>query len=97
MNSVKSVRYCVRVNGPEYAAKYKPLIYLAGSASAEIIADIALCSMEEAVKVRMQTQPGFVRWLPETCYVRRIFWALQGNCSSMGTPDSIYYDEVCLL
>jgi solute carrier family 25 phosphate transporter 3 len=40
--------------GPEYASKYKTGIYLAGSASAEFLADIALCPFE-AVKVRMQT------------------------------------------
>jgi solute carrier family 25 phosphate transporter 3 len=39
--------------GPENAVKYKTGIYLAGSASAEFIADIALCPFE-AVKVRMQ-------------------------------------------
>lgn len=50
------------IAGPEYAAKYKTLIYLAGSASAEVIADVALCPME-AVKVRVQTQPGFARGL----------------------------------
>ncbi|KAK1631309.1 hypothetical protein QYE76_005624 [Lolium multiflorum] len=48
--------------GPEYAAQYKTLIYLAGSASAEVIADVALCPME-AVKVRVQTQPGYARGL----------------------------------
>ncbi|KAF5748666.1 mitochondrial phosphate carrier protein 3 mitochondrial [Tripterygium wilfordii] len=46
------------------AAKYKTLIYLAGSASAEVIADIALCPFE-AVKVRVQTQPGFARGLSD--------------------------------
>ncbi|KAL9279390.1 Mitochondrial phosphate carrier protein 3 [Arabidopsis thaliana] len=50
--------------GPEYTAKYKTLIYLAGSASAEIIADIALCPFE-AVKVRVQTQPGFARGMSD--------------------------------
>ncbi|KAG0137475.1 mitochondrial carrier domain-containing protein [Tuber indicum] len=40
--------------GPEKAAKYKTAIYLAGSASAEFIADVALCPLE-SVKVRMQT------------------------------------------
>ncbi|KAL6552394.1 Mitochondrial phosphate carrier protein 3, mitochondrial [Orobanche hederae] len=50
------------IAGPEYAAKYKTLIYLGGSASAEVIADIALCPFE-AVKVRVQTQPGFARGL----------------------------------
>uniref|UniRef100_A0A7N2KZA9 Uncharacterized protein n=1 Tax=Quercus lobata TaxID=97700 RepID=A0A7N2KZA9_QUELO len=50
--------------GPENAAKYKTLIYLAGSASAEVIADVALCPFE-AVKVRVQTQPGFARGLSD--------------------------------
>lgn len=40
--------------GEENFHKYKTLIYLAGSASAEFIADIGLCPLE-AVKVRMQT------------------------------------------
>lgn len=39
--------------GPEAAYKYKTGLYLAASASAEFIADIALCPFE-AVKVRMQ-------------------------------------------
>ncbi|XP_072973005.1 mitochondrial phosphate carrier protein 3, mitochondrial-like [Typha angustifolia] len=50
--------------GPEYASKYKTLIYLVGSASAELIADVALCPME-AVKVRVQTQPGYARGLSD--------------------------------
>ncbi|KAH8177670.1 mitochondrial carrier protein [Sarocladium implicatum] len=41
------------IAGPENATKYKTGIYLAGSASAEFLADIALCPFE-AVKVRMQ-------------------------------------------
>lgn len=40
--------------GPEKAYKHKTWVYLAGSASAEFIADVALCPLE-AVKVRMQT------------------------------------------
>ncbi|KAI9053632.1 hypothetical protein LZ554_002586 [Drepanopeziza brunnea f. sp. 'monogermtubi'] len=40
--------------GPENASKYKTGLYLAASASAEFIADVALCPFE-AVKVRMQT------------------------------------------
>lgn len=51
-------KYYSDIAGPEYSAKYKTLIYLVGSASAEFIADIALCPFE-AVKVRVQTQPGF--------------------------------------
>jgi len=42
--------------GEENAYKYKGLIWLAGSASAEFFADIALCPME-MVKVRIQTSP----------------------------------------
>lgn len=57
-------KYYSDIAGPEYATKYKILIYLAGSASAEIIADVALCPME-AVKVRVQTQPGFARGLSD--------------------------------
>lgn len=57
-------KYYSDVAGPENAARYKTLIYLAGSASAEFIADIALCSFE-AVKVRVQTQPGFARGLSD--------------------------------
>jgi solute carrier family 25 phosphate transporter 3 len=44
--------------GEENAYKYRGLIYLAGSASAELIADIALCPWE-MVKVKVQTsEPG---------------------------------------
>ncbi|KAF5961504.1 hypothetical protein HYC85_002713 [Camellia sinensis] len=57
-------KYYSDIAGPEYAAKYKTLIYLAGSASAEAIADVALCPFE-AVKVRVQTQPGFARGLAD--------------------------------
>ncbi|KAJ9615848.1 Cu/Pi carrier [Cladophialophora chaetospira] len=40
--------------GEENAAKYKTILYLTASASAEFIADVGLCPFE-AVKVRMQT------------------------------------------
>lgn len=46
--------------GPRMAEERRTLIYLAGSASAEFIADIALCPFE-AVKVRVQTQPHFTK------------------------------------
>ncbi|OMO85512.1 hypothetical protein CCACVL1_10136 [Corchorus capsularis] len=57
-------KYYSDLVGPEYFAKYKTLIYLAGSASAEVIADVALCPFE-AVKVRVQTQPGFARGMSD--------------------------------
>jgi len=42
--------------GEELSQKYKPAIWLAGSASAEVFADIALCPLE-MVKVKIQTSP----------------------------------------
>ncbi|KAH7528166.1 LOW QUALITY PROTEIN: mitochondrial phosphate carrier protein 3, mitochondrial [Ziziphus jujuba] len=57
-------KYYSDLVGPEYAAKYKTFVYLAGSASAESIAAAALCPME-AVKVRVQTQPGFAKGLAD--------------------------------
>jgi solute carrier family 25 phosphate transporter 3 len=43
--------------GEENAHKYSGMIYLAGSASAELVADVALCPME-MVKVKVQTSPA---------------------------------------
>ncbi|KAI8575751.1 hypothetical protein K450DRAFT_260312 [Umbelopsis ramanniana AG] len=43
-----------QIAGEEAAHKYRTALYLAASASAEFLADIALCPME-ALKVRMQT------------------------------------------
>ncbi|KNA10800.1 hypothetical protein SOVF_140940 [Spinacia oleracea] len=57
-------KYYSDIAGPENAVKHKTLIYLVGSASAEVIADVALCPFE-AVKVRVQTQPGFARGLSD--------------------------------
>lgn len=42
--------------GEENATKYKGSIWLAGSASAEVFADVALCPLE-MTKVRIQTSP----------------------------------------
>jgi solute carrier family 25 phosphate transporter 3 len=42
--------------GEELSNKYKPAIWLAGSASAEVFADIALCPFE-MTKVKIQTSP----------------------------------------
>lgn len=47
--------------GPEAAYKYKTTLYLTASASAEFVADVALCPFE-AIKVRMQTTiPPFAK------------------------------------
>ncbi|KAE8999145.1 Mitochondrial phosphate carrier protein 3 [Phytophthora rubi] len=45
------------IAGEENAYKYRGAIYLAGSASAEFFADMALCPME-MVKVKVQTSPA---------------------------------------
>lgn len=56
-------KYYSDLAGPTNAAKYKDAIFLAGSASAELIADVALVPFE-AVKVRMQTtMPPFAKSL----------------------------------
>ena len=46
----------------ENAYVYRTILYLAASASAEFFADITLAPME-AVKVRIQTQPGWANTL----------------------------------
>jgi hypothetical protein len=46
--------YYMNLAGEELTEKYKPAIWLAGSASAEIFADIALCPLE-MTKVKIQT------------------------------------------
>jgi len=48
--------------GEEKAYKYRDLVYLFASASAEFIADLGLCPFE-AVKVRIQTNPHYARGL----------------------------------
>ena len=49
--------YYSNLAGEENAKKYKPAIWLAGSASAEVFADIALCPFE-MTKVKIQTSPS---------------------------------------
>jgi len=46
--------------GEENAYKYRDFVYMGASASAEFIADLALCPFE-AVKVRVQTSPSFAK------------------------------------
>lgn len=48
--------------GEENAVKYRDFVYMTASASAEVIADLALCPFE-AVKVRIQTRPDYARGL----------------------------------
>merc|ERR1711976_358465 len=50
--------------GEENTFLWRTSLYLAASASAEFFPDIALCPME-AVKVRIQTQPGWANTLRE--------------------------------
>ncbi|BBN10853.1 solute carrier family 25 (mitochondrial phosphate transporter), member 3 [Marchantia polymorpha subsp. ruderalis] len=55
--------YC-DLAGPVNSYSYKTPIYLAASSSAQVIADIALCPFE-AIKVRVQSQPGFGKGLAD--------------------------------
>jgi len=48
--------------GEQNAYKYRDVVYLFASASAELIADVALCPFE-AVKVRVQTNPKYATGL----------------------------------
>ena len=50
--------------GEENAYVWRTSVYLAASASAEFFADIGLAPLE-AVKVRIQTKPGFANTLRE--------------------------------
>jgi len=54
--------YFSEVVGDEAAYKYRDLVYICASASAEVIADVALCPFE-AVKVRVQTSPEYATGL----------------------------------
>jgi hypothetical protein len=76
------------ITGAENAAKYKTLLYLGSSASAEFIADVGLCPFE-AVKVRVQTQPGFAKGLADGMP------KLIASDGFVGTSDSLHDDEVC--
>lgn len=62
------------IAGEEKAYLYRTSLYLAASASAELIADVALAPME-AVKVRMQTQEGWANTLREAAPK---LWATEG-------------------
>lgn len=57
-------KYYTDIAGPSYAKAHKTSIYVAGSLSAQVIADVALCPFE-SVKVRVQTQPGFAKGLAD--------------------------------
>jgi len=48
--------FYMNLAGEDLSNKYKPAIWLAGSASAEVFADIALCPLE-MLKVKIQTSP----------------------------------------
>ncbi|MBN3315796.1 MPCP protein, partial [Atractosteus spatula] len=70
--------------GEENTYMWRTSLYLAASASAEFFADIALAPME-AVKVRIQTQPGYANTLRECVpkmYAEEGLWASRpGICS----------------
>ena len=60
LDSMNSSSYLIRVYWDTNTRENHTLIYFTGSASAEFIADIALCPFE-AVKIRVQTQSGFTK------------------------------------
>jgi solute carrier family 25 phosphate transporter 3 len=64
--------------GEENAANFRSLLYAAASASAEFIADVALCPME-AIKVRMQTSP------PEAKFPTQLSAAMNRVTAEEGT------------
>jgi len=57
--------------GEELSNKYKPAIWLAGSASAEVVADIALCPLE-MTKVKIQTSPTGTFPIPFSAALREM-------------------------
>ena len=62
--------------GEENAYLYRTGLYLAASASAEFFADIALSPME-AVKVRIQTMPGFPATLRAGAPIIFRYWTIE--------------------
>ncbi|XP_042530573.1 phosphate carrier protein, mitochondrial-like [Dipodomys spectabilis] len=71
--------------GEERAYRWRTGLYLAASATAEFFADVALAPME-AVKVRVQTQPGFASTLREAApkmYGEEGLWAFYKGVSPL--------------
>jgi solute carrier family 25 phosphate transporter 3 len=52
----------VRLVGAETASNHRTAVYLASSALAECLADVALCPLE-ATRIRMVAEPGFAHGL----------------------------------
>ena len=65
------------IAGPDVAHNYRTVLYLSASASAEVIADVALCPME-AVKVRMQTAPAATPFAANTFAAVSKMWSTEG-------------------
>ncbi|KDR80561.1 hypothetical protein GALMADRAFT_240871 [Galerina marginata CBS 339.88] len=63
--------YYMNLAGEELSNKYKPAIWLAGSASAEVFADLALCPFEMA-KVKIQTSPSGTFPVPFAAAIREM-------------------------
>jgi solute carrier family 25 phosphate transporter 3 len=77
--------------GPTNAVKYKDAIYLAGSASAEFIADAAFVPLE-AVKVRMQTtMPSYAAG---TADAFRKFTAAEGTAGLYTSLGSLWSRQI---
>jgi len=63
--------YYSNLAGEEASQNYKPAIWLAGSASAEVFADIALCPLE-MTKVKIQTSPSGTFPVPFAAAIREM-------------------------
>ncbi|TWW65074.1 Phosphate carrier protein, mitochondrial [Takifugu flavidus] len=79
--------------GEENTYLWRTSLYLAASASAEFFADIALAPME-AVKVRIQTQPGYANTLRQCVpkmFAEEGLWASTsgGRCSLSLAPQQL--------
>ncbi|KAL5571030.1 hypothetical protein UlMin_020627 [Ulmus minor] len=77
-------KYYSDIAGPEFAIKYKTLIYLVGSASSEVIVDITLCPFE-AVKVRGLV-PLWGRQIPYTMMMFASFETIVEIIYKYGIP-----------
>ena len=79
---------------PEQAVARRDAVCLAAAASAELLADVALCPLE-AVKVRVQTEPTFARGLTVSSDST---WAAAALCSLtlLPRPALLPLRTVCL-
>jgi len=86
--------YYSNLLGEEATNNYKPLIWLAGSASAEVFADIALCPLE-MTKVKIQTSPTGTFPLPFLAAVREMRRTKAETRYPFGSLIPLWSRQVC--